>query len=164
MTGKPEDICQVLDRLNLRYEMFQHPPAPNIAEAMKYWKDTKTGHCKNLFFRNHKGNKHYLVLVEHAYSLNIKDMEQRLRQGKITFASEQRLERYLGVLPGSVTPFGLIYDESNHVKLFIDVNLQKREMISFHPLVNTCSLLLRFSDFIHFLDYCGNEYEFTELY
>ncbi len=164
LTDNPEKIKEVLTNLEIPFEIHFHPPAPNIAEAMKYWNDMETGHCKNLFFRNHKGNRHYLVLLEHSANLNIRDLEHRLRQGKISFASEHRLQKYLGVKPGAVTPFGLINDKNRHVKLFIDENLIKRSRISFHPLINTASLLLTFNDFMYFLDYCGNEYEFSKLY
>lgn len=164
MSDNPEALLKVLNSLNICYEIFMHPPAPTIQLAMQFWKDTSTGHCKNLFFRNHKGNRHYLVLFEHAYDLNIRDLELRLRQGKLSFASETRLNKYLGVKPGAVTPFGIINDKEKHVKLFIDENLRNRQQISFHPLINTASLLLDFNDFIRFLDFCGNEYEFTTLY
>jgi Ala-tRNA(Pro) deacylase len=164
MKDNPDTLIALLDKLNIPFEIHHHPAAPTIQEAMKYWGDMETGHCKNLFFRNHKGNRHYLVLVEHAYNLNIRELELRLKQGKISFASEHRLYNYLGVKPGAVTPFGLINDANRHVKLFIDEKLQKREMISFHPLINTASLRLGFPDFIRFLSYCGNEYEFVKLY
>ena len=53
---------------------------------------------------------HYLVCFDCDRSLAIHDLEHRLRQGKLTFASPQRMERYLGLEPGSVSPFGLIND------------------------------------------------------
>jgi Ala-tRNA(Pro) deacylase len=73
--------------------------------------------------------------------LNIRDLEQRLRQGKLSFASPERMARYLGVEPGSVSPFGLIHDTGNHVHLFLDENLKKFRKISFHPNLNTASLV-----------------------
>ena len=83
-------------------------------------------HCKNLFFRNKKGNRHYLVLLDGDQSMTIHDMEARLHQGKLTFASPERMERYLGLSPGSVSPFGLINDTEHHVHVFIDRNIDTR--------------------------------------
>ena len=77
----------------------------NIEIAKEFWTDLDAKHCKNIFFRNHKGNKHYLVILEHTHALAIKDLEQRLKQGKLSFASEKRLLKFLGLTPGSVTPF-----------------------------------------------------------
>ena len=119
---------------------------------------------KNIFFRNHKGNRHYLVILEHLRQLNIHDLEKRLRQGKLTFASDKRLMRYLGVEPGSVSPFGLINDTENHVHLFIDEHLGDYERLAFHPNVNTASLVISKTDFIRFLEFTGNSYEFIKLY
>ncbi|NQV01908.1 MAG: prolyl-tRNA synthetase associated domain-containing protein, partial [Bacteroidia bacterium] len=141
-----------------------HPPVPTIEEAKKYWKDIEAAHCKNLFFRNHKGNRHYLVIIEHTHDLSIRDLEQRLKQGKLTFGSDQRMEKYLGLTPGSVTPFGLINDPANHVHLFIDESLRKLDRISFHPCINTASLVISYRDFEKFLLWTGNGYEYLTLY
>jgi len=163
MNGQKE-VYEVLDALNIDYEYFEHPPAPTIEEAKKYWKDLEAAHCKNIFFRNHKGNRHYLVILDHRKSLNIKDLEQRLKQGKLTFASEKRLWKYLGLKPGSVSPFGLINDKENHVHVFLDETLLKAEKISFHPNVNTASLVIPLSGFLKYLEWTGNTYEFLALY
>lgn len=163
MHGDPE-LYRLLTGLGIPFEYHGHPPAPTIEIAMEYWKNIPATHCKNIFFRNHKGNRHYLVIIEHCRDLGIRDLEQRLKQGKLTFASPERLMKYLGVTPGSVTPFGLIHDHEKHVHLFLDRNLRGAGRISFHPCVNTASLVLNFSDFIRFLDHRGNIYEFIDLY
>lgn len=161
---RKEKVFKVLAELNIDYSLNNHPPVPTVQEAEKYWADIESTHCKNLFFRNHKGNKHYLVLIDFGQSLVIKDLEQRLKQGKISFASAKRLDKYLGLIAGSVSPFGLINDHENHVHVFIDKNLQHVEKISFHPNDNTATLVLSFKDFIKFLDWSGNTYEFINLY
>ena len=131
---------------------------------MLYWKDIEATHCKNIFFRNHKGNRHYLVVLRHDATLDIHELEKRLGQGKLSFASPQRLLKWLHLTPGSVTPFGLINDEQNHVKLFLDIQLKKALKISFHPNINTASVVIAFEDFIKYLNTTGNAYEFLELY
>jgi len=163
MNGDP-GLYKILEELNISFEYNEHPPAPTIEEAKKYWKDIEAAHCKNLFFRNHKGNRHYLVIIEHTHDLSIRDLEQRLKQGKLTFASGHRMKKYLGLTPGSVSPFGLIYDHSHHVHLFIDENLKKFERISFHPCINTASLVITYSDFEKFLKWTGNTFEYLALY
>lgn len=163
MRGQAE-LYQLFEKLNIHFEYYEHPPVPTVEEAMRYWKGMEAVKCKNLFFRNHKGNKHYLVILEHTRKLDIKDMEQRLKQGKISLASEKRLQKYLGLTPGSVTPFGLINDVENHVQVFLDENLLESGKISFHPNINTASIVVLFSDFIKFMDYTGNRYEFLTLY
>ncbi len=157
-------LYPILESLDIAFERYEHPAAPDIETARKYWKDIRAAHCKNVFFRNHKGNRHYLVVIEHMRDISIHDLEKRLKQGKLTFSSPQRLEKYLGVLPGSVTPFGLVNDTGNHVHVFFDKNLMTADTISFHPLVNTASIVLKFTDFIRFMEWTGNGYEFIQLY
>jgi Ala-tRNA(Pro) deacylase len=163
MNGDPA-LYHILEELKIQFDYYEHPPAPTIEIAQSYWKDIDATHCKNLFFRNHKGNRHYLVILDHRENLEVRDLEQKLKQGKLTFASPERMSRYLGVTPGSVTPFGLIHDPGHHVYLFLDAHLQKSERISFHPCINTASLVIRWNDFIRFLHFTQNKYEFLELY
>jgi len=163
MRGQKQ-LYEVINSLNIDFEYYEHPPVPTVEEAIKYWKGMDSTKCKNLFFRNHKGNKHYLVILEHSQNLRIKDLESRLKQGKISFASEQRLSKFLGLTPGSVTPFGLINDTEKHVHVFLDENLKKSEKISFHPNINSASIVVSFDDFIKYMNWVGNSYEFIELY
>lgn len=163
MRGQKE-LYEVLAELDIRFEYHEHPPLATIEEAIIHWKDYDSGRCKNIFFRNHKGNRHYLVILEHLRKLDIHDLEKRLRQGKLTFASDARLKKYLGLEPGSVSPFGLINDKDNHVHLFIDEKLKEYERLAFHPNVNTASLVISKPDFLRFLEYSGNTWEFLKLY
>ena len=159
LRGQPE-LYQLLDSLKRPYDYIEHPPVPTVEEAMKYWSDIESGHCKNIFFRNHKGNRHYLVILYYDSKLNIKELEQKLRQGKLTFASDRRLMQYLGLTPGSVSPFGLINDHTRHVHLFIDKNLMNFERLSFHPNTNTASLIIPREGLFRFLEHTGNTWEF----
>ncbi len=162
MNGQPE-LYKRLDELQILFEYYEHPPAPTIEIAIKYWKNINASHCKNLFFRNHKGDKHYLVIIEHNRNLDIHSLEKILKQGKISFASEQRMKKYLGVSPGSVSPFGLINDTNKEVHLFIDENLKTRKHLSFHPNINTASLVISNENFKKFIKSCGNSFEFIDL-
>lgn len=177
MTDNPRiaEVLHFLEEHGLGYEFHAHPPLPTIELALEYWKDIDSVHCKNLFFRNHKGNRHYLVVFECHKELDIHSLEHMLRQGKLSFASAERMERCLGLLPGSVSPLGLIHDpyvpeltkehfpNGHRVKLFLDRDLQDAERISFHPCDNRASVVLTNSDFIKFLEIWGGEYEWLEI-
>ncbi len=159
-----EKVYQVLAELDICFDYLEHPPAPTIGIAKQYWKNLDSKHCKNLFFRNHKGNRHYLVIFDCDQSLAIHDLEHLLKQGKLSFASEQRMNRYLGLQPGSVSPFGLVNDAEHHVYVFLDENLKKAAKLSFHPNDNRASLALKTEDFIRFMEASGNGYEWIRLY
>jgi len=162
MNGDPR-LYKILEELEITFEYHEHPPVPTIEAAMKYWAGIDSTHCKNLFFRNHKGNRHYLVILEHSNKLAIHDLEQRLRQGKLSLGSEKRLMEFLGLTPGSVSPFGFINDYDNHVHLFLDKNLKSAKKLSFHPNINTASLIISYQDFIKFLEWSGNTWEYIDL-
>lgn len=162
--NKRAAVIRYLEERNISYDLHEHPPVPTVEDALPYWKDIDASHCKNLFFRNHKGNRHYLVILDHRRQLNIRDLEQRLKQGKISFASPKRMERYLGLSAGSVSVFGIINDHENHVHLFIDKALQSSNCISFHPNENNATLVISFASFLRFLESSGNSYEFIALY
>jgi Ala-tRNA(Pro) deacylase len=162
MNGDP-NLYRFLENLKIEFQYLEHPPAPTIEIAKQYWEGHEATHCKNIFMRNHKGNQHYLVLLPCDSNLAIRDLEQRLKQGKLTFASEERLMKHLKLTPGSVTPFGLINDEANHVIVFIDEQIQQSEYVSFHPNLNTASLIIRTSEFIRYMNAVGNTYHFINL-
>ena len=155
-------VYHVLEKLGIPFKVYEHPPLDTIEIALKYWKDIDAMHCKNLFFRNHKGNRHYLVIIKDTTPFNLRSLEKKLRQGKLTFGSEKRLMKYLGVKPGSVSPFGLINDAEHHVYLFLDQQLKTADKISFHPNDNTASLVLLYNDFMKYLEYLGNTYEYID--
>ena len=159
-----EIVYKALADLNIKFEYYESPRDFSSEDDGAFWKRIGACRCKNLFMRNHKGNQHYLVCLDCDQDMNIHDIEKQLHQGKLSFASEPRLMKYLGVTPGSVTPFGLINDTEHHVHVFLDRQLQQAERVSFHPCINTASLMVKREDFERFLQYMGNPYEWIDLY
>lgn len=167
-------VYQYLDEHRITYTHYEHPEGKTIEEAKRWWHDDGSVHCKNIFLRNHKGNQHYLVCFDCEHDLDIHDLEQRLKArlqaaglaapGKLSFASPERMMKYLGLEPGSVSPFGLINDTEHHVILFLDSNLQKASSLSFHP--NDCrgTVVISFDEFQKYLDGLGNTYEYMDVY
>ena len=157
-------VLAYLDENGISHTWYTHPEAPTIEIARQHWQKDGSKHCKNLFFRNHKGNRHYLVVLDCERDLDIHDLEKRLHQGKLSFASPQRMEKYLGLQPGSVSPFGLINDTEIHVHLFLDSNLKKETSLSFHPNDNRATVVISNEEFMRYLSNIGNTYEFIEMY
>ncbi len=153
-----------LDEHGLSYSWYEHPEAPTIEIARQYWHNDGSKHCKNLFFRNHKGTRHYLVVFDAAMSMAIHDLEKMLHQGKLSFASPERMQRWLGLCQGSVSPFGLINDTENHVHLFLDETLLQHDALSFHPNDNRATVVISREEFKKYLEAVGNSYEYIKLY
>jgi len=157
ITENEQKIYDLMDQLGIQYTRYEHPPVYTVEEAQQYWKDIEGAHSKNLFLRNNKGNRHFLVVLEQSKSADLKDLSAKLAAGKLSFASERRLQEHLGLETGAVSPFGIINDEKKAVALVIDRALQKKEYVNFHPNVNTATVNLSFKDFEKFLKHCGNE-------
>lgn len=162
MIGQKE-LFALLDTLNIPFKYLEHEPIPTVEAALAIRGPIEGVFCKNLFFRNHKGDKHYLVCFDHTKQLPVKDLELKLKQGKLSFASEQRMEKYLGLKPGSVSAFGLINDEDKHVKLFLDSSLKVSKYVSFHPNDNRATLIVSFADLMKFLNHLNVNYEFIAI-
>jgi Ala-tRNA(Pro) deacylase len=156
MTGVEAPVIARLAELGIAYTRHEHPPVPTVEEAEKYWSAIDATHCKNLFLRNQKGDRHYLVIVEHAKKVNLRDVAGQIGDGKLSFGSPERLQRHLGLAPGSVSPFGLINDADHSVRVVVDRELKTAERLSFHPNINTVTLTVSAADFSRFLEACGN--------
>lgn len=159
-----KQVYDYLDSLNIKYEYYEHPEAPTIEIASQFYRGEGTTLCKNLFFRNHKGNRHYLVIMESTFAMDIHSVEKILHQGKLSFASPERMMRYLGVKPGSVSLFNLVNDINREVTLFVDSKLLTVEKVSFHPNDNRASLVISSEDMSKFIKNIGNNYEIMDLY
>ena len=159
-----QQVYDYLERLGIGFDYYEHPEAPTIEIASQFYRGEGTVLCKNLFFRNHKGNKHYLVIMDARHNMDIHDIEHQLHQGKLSFASPERMMRYLGVKPGSVSLFTLVNDTNHEVFLFVDRKLMDASKVSFHPNDNTASLVISNSDMMKFIKSIGNQYEVLDLY
>lgn len=159
-----QQVYDYLEQQGIGFDYYEHPEAPTIEIASQFYRGEGTVLCKNLFFRNHKGNKHYLVIMDARHNMDIHEIEHQLHQGKLSFASPERMMRYLGVKPGSVSLFTLVNDVNHEVILFVDRKLLDVPKVSFHPNDNTASLVISNSDMLKFIESIGNRYEFMDLY
>jgi Ala-tRNA(Pro) deacylase len=158
-----EHVYSVLDDQNIEYEKHNHPPVFTVEEANEHWAGIKGAHTKNLFFRNKKGNRHFLVILDHGKSLDIKKLQTKIGAGTLSFASDRRLDEHLGLTKGAVSAFGLINDEKKAVEVMIDKDLMKHDYINFHPNINTATITISTEDFKKFLDSCGNKVTYISI-
>jgi len=164
MDTKEKKVYETLDMLNIPYDKYAHPAVYTIAEIDEFdIKDDNIVHCKNLFLRNSKGDKHYLVVIESYKKTSTKDLAKQIESTRLSFASEERMNKYLGLEPGSVSPFGLINDENKEVELLMDKDLGRREKITFHPNINTASVTISYDDFQKYIKWCGNKVRYVDV-
>lgn len=137
-------VFEYLEKHGIEYKVYEHPEAPTCEIAMQFWKDIpgEVTHCKNLFMRNHKGDRHYLVIMPWDKPLDIHALWAQIGSTRLSFASSERMMRYLGVTPGSVSLFGLVNDVNAEVELIMDESLVRAQAVSFHPNDNTASVVI----------------------
>jgi Ala-tRNA(Pro) deacylase len=161
VTPQEQQVGAYLTALGIPVETYQHPPVATVEDGEVHWAGIDATHCKNLFLRNQKGTRHYLVILMHNKRADLRAIADQIGDGKLSFASPERLMTYLGVTPGSVSPFGLINDAEHQVRVFLDRDLRSAARVSFHPNINTATWVLTFGDFERFLSTTGNSVRYV---
>lgn len=158
-----KEIAEFLTQQGIEFKEYTHPPVFTCEEADKYYVDVPGARPKNLFLRNKKGKQHYLVVLESSKTADLLKIAEIVQDHKLGFASPERLYSYLRTTPGSVSPFGLIFDLENHVKVLVDKDLLQSELVHFHPNDNTKTWLIKGGDLRLFMEKTGNTYESIEI-
>jgi Ala-tRNA(Pro) deacylase len=161
VTDRQAAVYEALDALGISYEPYEHPPVFTAEEAAEHWKNIPATRAKNLFLRNKKGDRHYLVILEIGKQADLRQLVKLLGDDRLSFGSPERLMTHLGLTPGSVSPFGLLNDRSHRVQVVLDADLRRAERLIFHPNVNTASVTISFADLERFLAAQGNPVRFV---
>src|SRR3954462_9924951 len=156
MFGQEIPLVARLNELGIAFTRHEHPAVATVDEASEHWAGIDATHCKNLFLRNQKGNRHYLVVLTATKRADLRAVADQIGDGKLSFASPERMMTHLGLTPGSVSPFGLINDREHAVRVVLDRDFQQSSRLAFHPNINTATLTIAAEDFKKFLDACGN--------
>jgi Ala-tRNA(Pro) deacylase len=144
-------VYTTLDALGIAYERFEHPPVFNSEDAEAHWKPIGGTPVKNLFLRNKKGDRHYLVILGIEKRADLKTLVRIIGDDRFSFGSPDRLLEHLGLTPGSVSPFGLLHPGSRDVQVIIDADLRGADRLLFHPNINTATLTISHADLEKFL-------------
>jgi Ala-tRNA(Pro) deacylase len=144
-------VYEALDAMGIAYEKYQHPPVFTGEEAAQHWGPIDATQVKNLFLRNKKGNRQYLVILEIGKQADLRELVKIIGDDRFSFGSPERLMDTLGVPPGSVSPFGLLHPGSKEVRVIVDQDLRSTDKLIFHPNLNTASVTISVADFERFL-------------
>jgi Ala-tRNA(Pro) deacylase len=151
-----EKVYELLDLLNIDYRVTQHPAVFTIEDIDKL-SLLRYGHvCKNLFLRDAKGRRHFLVVLCKDKIADLKSIQEQLGCSRLSFASEERLKQCLGLHKGEVSPMGIINDEGNAVEVVLDKNLAQIRTLGFHPNANTATVWISYDALIKIIENHGN--------
>lgn len=158
----PQQLFDFLDDLGIETETVEHPPVFTVEQAKELRGTMPGAHSKNLFLRNKKSQMFLMVALEDR-RIDLKGLGDRLGIGRLSFGSPERLMTYLGVIPGAVSPFAVINDDTNEVQVFVDRALLDSDRLNFHPLDNAQTTGIATADLIRFLEASRHEPQIVDL-
>lgn len=159
----PEKVYEILEQMKISYEKVEHPAAFTTEEADRYIEGIKGVRTKSLFLTNRKKTAFYLVIMDDSKQLDIARFQDKVNAKRIKMASSQSLMDKLGVMPGSVSVFGLINNAEHDVQVYFSQDIVEEERMSFHPNCNTVTLFLKTKDIFRFIEAMGNNYQSISL-
>lgn len=148
------DILEVLNKLNIKYNMQEHKAVYTVEEMQDVFLDMEGIGCKNLFLKDAK-KKLFLYTLPEDKRADLKTLPEKINSKRLSFANENDLQTYLGLIPGAVTPLGIINDKEKKVTVVLDKELKNNKVL-IHPNRNTATISIKYDDLIKFIKYCGN--------
>jgi Ala-tRNA(Pro) deacylase len=147
----PHALLARLHALEISCDTVEHPPVFTVEEAKALRGELAGCHTKNLFLRDKKGAM-WLVVCSEDRPVDLKDLALRLGAKRLSFGSTERLMKYLGVIPGAVTPFAVVNDTTRAVKVALERGILDQSPLNFHPLDNAMTTSIGAEDFVRFLE------------
>ena len=144
------DLLNLISSNGLDFQTHNHDPLFTVQDSENLRGKIEGSHTKNLFLKNKK-DKFFLFTCEENANIDLKRFSKSIDAKNLSFAGEGHLMKYLGIKPGSVSPYALLNDTNNVVTFYIDEKLMRSEIINFHPLVNTKTITTKTSDFVDFI-------------
>lgn len=147
-----------LTEQGIAYERLTHEAlwtCEDVARVMPAELDAV--HTKNLFVRDKKGKRHWLLVTRCERAVDLRALAAAIDVDNLSFASPDRLMRYLGVIPGAVTVMGLVNDAARAVTVLVDREVWDAGRLCCHPLVNDETLVIDHGGLVTLLDRTGHE-------
>ena len=151
------DIYRFLEQHDIPFVRHDHPPVFTCEEEAQHVPGSGAARTKNLFLRDRKPRRHILLVTTCEKTVNIAAFAAQVQADRLSFASADRLMRYLGVEPGSVTVLGLVNDADHAVEVYVDRDVWDAAHIHAHPLRNDATLVLSHGALERFLAATGHD-------
>lgn len=159
-----EKVLYALSEMSIEYKMITHPPVCTIEEMDKMGIFTDGELCKNLFLRNANGKIHYLVCCLKDKHVDLVKLKNELSCSRLSFGSDERLMKHLGLTQGAVSPFGVINNEDHEVVVVLDKDIKYTgSLVGFHPNDNTAFVWLRHDDLVRYIKHYGNDIVYVNI-
>lgn len=159
-----QEVYDFIKSKNIWHEITEHEAVFNMDELSKIEVPYNDCDAKNLFVRDDKKENYYLITVKGNKRVDLKEFRKRYDVRPISFASAEDLMKYLNLIPGSVSPLGLLNDKERKVKFYLDDSFFKDDkIIGIHPNDNTATVWLKVDDLINIIKEHGNKIEIINI-
>ncbi len=156
------EIYRFLTEHKISYEVTEHEAVYSMDELSSVELPYPEWDAKNLFVRDDKKQNYYLITVRGNKRVNLKEFRKAHGLRNLSFASPDDLMKIMGLVPGSVSPLGLLNDDERRVRFFLDDDFSGN-LIGIHPNDNTATVWLQTDDLIKLIAEHGNEVETVAL-
>lgn len=150
----PDPLAAVLQSQGIDSVTYAHPPIFTVEEGLSFKHHMAGGHTKNLFLKDKKGNI-WLVTALFDTEIDLKWLPRRLNAARLSFGNADLLRDVLGVVPGSVTPLGLVNDTGRRVVPVLDARIMEQSLVNCHPLRNDMTTAIKPADLVKFMTSLG---------
>ena len=159
-----EEVYNFIKNKNIWYEITEHQAVFNMEELSNIDLPYKDRDAKNIFVRDDKKKNYYLITIKGTKRINLKEFKKKYNTRNLTFASSEDLKNILNLIPGSVSPLGLLNDKEHKVIFYIDKELlNDNGIIGVHPNDNTATIWLKTNDLIDIIKEHKNLVNIVEL-
>ncbi|WP_455513984.1 YbaK/EbsC family protein [Porphyromonas sp.] len=156
-------IYDYLQERHINYQLTEHTAAHSMTTLSELGLPHPEAMAKNIFVRDDRHECFYLITLRGDKRVKLNKFKRLYGTRTLTFASEEELERILGLKAGSVSPLGLLHDPTHQVELYLDSEYAAEgALIGIHPCDNTATLCLPVRSLVELLRAEGKGIHFVD--
>lgn len=163
LSPEQAELFSQFEQLGIETKTWDHNPVFSTAESDHLYDVIPGAHCKSLFLTDSKKSGYWLAVALDQTRVDLKSLHLVLGCKRMSFGRAETMQSMIGVTPGSVTPFALMYDTEQEIKVLVDTAIMPFDTVNFHPLKNDKTTSLARDDLFRFIESCGHAFQMVDL-
>ena len=152
-----QKVVDQLNELGIPFQIVEHEPVLTTEQADRFIEGIEGVRTKTMFLTNKKKRNFYLVIIDDAKRLDMDVFKEIVEENRIKMASAETLNDKMMLLPGTVSPFGLLNNRDKDIQVYFDQEIVSEERMCFHPNTNEKTIFVNTEDLFTFLKAIGYE-------
>ena len=152
-----QKVVDKLNELGIPFQIVEHEPVLTTEQADRFIEGIEGVRTKTMFLTNKKKRNFYLVIIDDAKRLDMDVFKEIVEENRIKMASAETLNDKMMLLPGTVSPFGLLNNRDKDIQVYFDQEIVFEERMCFHPNTNEKTIFVNTKDLFTFLKVIGYE-------